>query len=369
MPQVTIKDVARHAGVSFQTVSLVINHPEKVAKRTREAVESSMRELAFVPSLAARSLRNIPSKSIACVFSTGAQPFDDRTPEVQETYQGFVLQTLAHVCDRHGYTLVHRQWRSDVPQSLAAVSNLVSESRVDGIIVLADRRDDPLVSILRARGSPFVVFGLDIPDVDYVTRADYSSLKTIVGFLQQTGCQRLAYLFGERKGYRSPASEARVQGFKDGLRDAGIDASDAILTPCDWTSESGYQETIKVLKGPKRPDAIVAANDRAAFGVLKALHDSGVSVPDEISVVGFDNFLQGRYAIPSLTSFTMPLHAMVELSFSILVQKVAQKNAMLPAIQRAFEGRLVLRDSTRRPNGPLTGDYLIEYSTAMRPEK
>ncbi|MGH1590445.1 LacI family DNA-binding transcriptional regulator [Methylobacterium phyllosphaerae] len=88
MGQTTIKDVARRAGVSFQTVSLVLNHPEKVARTTRETIETAMRDLDFVPSLAARSLRKKPSRSIACVFSLGAQAADAASGPLEETLQG-----------------------------------------------------------------------------------------------------------------------------------------------------------------------------------------------------------------------------------------------------------------------------------------
>ncbi|MGY2046606.1 LacI family DNA-binding transcriptional regulator [Methylobacterium sp. JK268] len=347
MGQVTIKDVAKRAGVSFQTVSLVLNHPEKVARTTRETIEATMRELDFVPSLAARSLRKKPSRSIACVFSAGAQPYDDVSGMMQETYQGLVLQTFAHVTDRHGYTLIHRRCRSGDTDGAGRVASLVSEARVDGIVLLADRRDDPLIGILQAKSVPFFVFGLDVPGTPYAMRAERDAVRAVVDHLLRTGCRSICFLKGEREGRRLPSVAERLRGYREALEAAGLRPSDDLVVPCDWTSASGYRVAEALLARPSRPDAIVAANDRVAYGVLKALHDHGVRVPDAISVVGFDDFVQSAYTVPSLTSVAVPTLEMVEFAFASVVAAIEGKAGPDGPAQRLFPTRLVLRDSTR----------------------
>jgi LacI family transcriptional regulator len=346
MGQMTIKDVARRAGVSFQTVSLVLNHPEKVARTTRATIEAAMRELDFVPSLAARSLRKKPSRSIACVFSVGAQPYDDVSGLMQETYQGLVLQTFAHVTDQHGYTLVHRRWRGDDPDGLSRIASLVSEARVDGIVVLADRRDDPLIALLQAKRFPFVVFGLDVPGTHFAMRAERDAVYEAVRHLIQAGSRSICFYKGERDGRLRTVAE-RYRGYQDALAEAGLDLREDLVVPCDWSSESGYRVTLDLLARRSRPDAIVAADDQVAFGVLKALHESGVRVPEAMRVVGFDNFVQGAYTVPSLTSVEVPTLDMVRFAFATLVEVIEGTRPPDDLAQRLFPTRLVVRDSTR----------------------
>ncbi|MCJ2073336.1 LacI family transcriptional regulator [Methylobacterium sp. J-030] len=339
MGQTTIKDVARRAGFSFQTVSLVLNHPEKVARTTRATIEAAMRDLEFVPSLAARALRKKPSRSIACVGCLGLETPDDEPDSMPEADPGLVLQAFAQVTDQHGYTLIHRRCRSDDPESRARIASLVSEARVDGLVVCAERRDDPLIALLQARRVPFVVFGLDVPGAHCAARADRDAVHEAVAYLARTGSRAIGFLGGER------AAE-RFRGYRDALAEAGLPLRADLVAACDWTPAGGYRATLALLDGPSRPDAIVAANDRVAFGVLKALHDRGVRAPGEIRVVGFDNVAQGAYAIPSLTSIAVPTLDMVRFAFATLVAVIEGTRAPDDLAQKRFPTRLVLREST-----------------------
>ncbi|WP_457108671.1 LacI family DNA-binding transcriptional regulator [Methylobacterium sp. P5_C11] len=351
MGQTTIKDVARRAGVSFQTVSLVLNHPEKVARTTRETIETAMRDLDFVPSLAARSLRKKPSRSIACVFSIGTQPADAASGLMEETQQGIVLQTFAHVADQHGYTLVHRCRRGDDPDGLSRIAGLVSEARVDGMVVFVDRRDDPLIALLQAKRFPFVVFGLDVPGTHFAMRAEREAVRDAVRHLVRAGSRSICLFTGERDGQRPRAVTERFRGYQDALAEAGLPLREDLVVPCDRTSEGGHRATLALLERSEtraggRPDAIVAANDRVAFGVLKALHGRGVRVPEDIRVVGFDNFTQGAYTVPSLTSVDGPTLDMVRFAFATLVELIEGTRAPDNLAQRLFPTRLVVREST-----------------------
>ncbi|MGH1573548.1 LacI family DNA-binding transcriptional regulator [Methylobacterium sp. P31] len=300
-----------------------------------------------MPSLAARALRKKPSRSIACVFSVGAQPYDDVSGLVQETYQGLVLQTFAHVTDQHGYTLVHRRWRGDDPDGLSRIASLVSEARVDGLVVFADRRDDPLIGLLQAKRFPFVVFGLDVPGTHFVMRAERDAVYEAVRHLIQAGSRSICFYKGERDGRRLRTVTERFRGYRDALAEAGLEVREDLVVACDWSSESGYRVTLDLLARASRPDAIVAADDRVAFGVLKALHESGVRVPEAMRVVGFDNFVQGTYTVPSLTSVEVPTLDMVRFAFATLVEVIEGTRAPGDLAQKLFPTRLVVRESTR----------------------
>lgn len=352
MGQTTIKDVARRAGVSFQTVSLVLNHPQKVARTTRETIETAMRDLDFVPSLAARSLRKKPSRSIACVFPLAPEPAADAFRAHAEAEHGHVLQTFGTVTDEQGYTLVHRCRRGDDPDGLSRIASLVSEARVDGLAVFAEGRDDPLIGLLQAKRCPFVVFGLDVPGTHFAARAERDAVHGAVRHLIAAGSRSICLLAGD--GRCPPAVTERFRGYRDALSEAGLPLRDDLVVPCDGTSAGGYRAARALLERPEigagsRPDAVVAASDRAAFGVLKALHEGGVRVPAEIRVVGFGNLTQAAYAVPSLTSVDVPTLDMVRFAFATLVELIEGTRAPDDLAQKLFPTRLVVRESSGAP--------------------
>ncbi|MBP2493861.1 DNA-binding LacI/PurR family transcriptional regulator [Methylobacterium sp. PvP062] len=346
MGQTTIKDVARRAGVSFQTVSLVLNHPQKVARTTRETIETAMRDLDFVPSLAARSLRKKPSRSIACVFAPAPEPAADGSRPGEETDHGRVLQTFGTVTDQQGYTLVHRCRRGDDPDGPGRIASLVSEARVDGLVVFAEGRDDPLIGLLQAKRCPFVVFGLDVPGTHYAARAERDAIHGAVRHLIAAGSRSICLLTGDAR--RPAADTERFRGYRDALAEAGLPLRDALVVPCDGTAAGGYQAARALLEtGPgARPDAVVAASDGVALGALRALHEAGVRVPAEIRVVGFDNLAQGAYAVPSLTSVDVPVLDMVRFAFATLVELIEGTRAPDDLAQKLFPTRLVVRESS-----------------------
>lgn len=346
MGQTTIKDVARRAGVSFQTVSLVLNHPQKVARTTRETIETAMRDLDFVPSLAARSLRKKPSRSIACVFAPAPEPAADGGRLGETADHGHVLRTFATVTDRQGYTLVHRCRRADDPDGPGRIAGLVSEARVDGLVVFAEDRDDPLIGLLQAKRCPFVVFGLEVPSTHYVALAERDAVHGAVRHLIAAGSRSICLLAGDAR--RPAAATERFRGYRDALAEAGLPLRDALVVSCDGTAAGGYRATRALLEaGPgARPDAVVAASDRVAFGVLRALHEGGVRVPAEIRVVGFDNLSQGAYAVPSLTSVDVPVLDMVRSAFATLVELIEGTRPPDNLAQTLFPARLVVRESS-----------------------
>lgn len=346
MGQTTIKDVARRAGVSFQTVSLVLNHPQKVARTTRETIETAMRDLDFVPSLAARSLRKKPSRSIACVFAPAPEPAADGSRPGEETDHGRVLQTFGTVTDQQGYTLVHRCRRGDDPDGPGRIASLVSEARVDGLVVFAEGRDDPLIGLLQAKRCPFVVFGLDVPGTHYAARAERDAIHGAVRHLIAAGSRSICLLTGDAR--RPAADTERFRGYRDALAEAGLPLRDALVVPCDGTAAGGYRAARALLETAPgaRPDAVVAASDGVALGVLRALHEGGVRVPAEIRVVGFDNLAQGAYAVPSLTSVDVPVLDMVRFAFATLVELIEGTRAPDDLAQKLFPTRLVVRESS-----------------------
>ncbi|MBP1313761.1 LacI family DNA-binding transcriptional regulator [Herbaspirillum huttiense F1] len=366
MSRLTIKDVAKAAGVSFQTVSLVLNHPEKVAPRTRELVQAAIDSLNFIPNVAARSLRNISTRTLACVMFNGSS-YDERSERTQDTHYHNVVQTLTRAADRAGYTLLQRNLMREDEASLVYVRDLFLAGRIDGMIAMVNRAGNPVVNELHRLGYPCVVYGMADPACHHVVQSDRQAGLAVVEHLYRTGCRRIALVTGPHKDHEQgksredgvpTSSEARYFGYLDGLEKCGLTPRPEWIVTGDWSLESGYRAAAQLCHQSERPDAIFLGNDRMALGALKALYDLGVKVPQEISVVGFDNMRYADFSIPSLTSVDAPMLEMCEFAVKLLLERIElrqeQRNqsgdaaaAQAALVQKMFSTHLVIRDSTR----------------------
>ncbi len=354
MSRLTIKDVAKAAGVSFQTVSLVLNHPQKVAPKTRELVQAAIDSLNFIPNMAARSLRNISTKTLACVMFNGSS-YDERSERTQDTHYQNVVQTLTRAADRVGYTLLQRNLMPDDEASLVYVRDLFVAGRIDGLIAMVNKVDHPVLAELHRLGFPCVVYGMADPAFHHVVQSDRQAALAVVEHLVKTGCRKIALVTGPQKdhtpdkpreGAVPTSSEARYFGYLDGMEKFGLVPRPEWIVTGDWSLESGYRAAAQLCNLAERPDAIFLGNDRMALGALKALHDLGVKVPHDISVVGFDNMRYDDFSIPSLTSVDVPMLDMSDSAVRLLLDCIEHRGPR-PLVQQVFPTHLVIRDSTR----------------------
>lgn len=357
MTRLTIKDVAKLAGVSFQTVSLVLNHPEKVAPKTRELVQSAIDTLNFIPNVAARSLRNISTKTLACVMFNGAS-YDNRSERTQDTHGNSVVQTLTRAADRAGYTLLQRNWMGDDAASLAYARDLFLAGRIDGMIAMVTTAGHSVLTELQRMGFPCVIYGMADPQFNHVVQSDREAALAVVEHLVQGGCRHIAFVTGARKEHApvirreqavTTGSEARYIGYLDGMDKYGLPVRQDWIVPGDWSLDSGYRAAAQLCGTADRPDAIILSNDRMALGALKALHDLGLHVPNDVSVVGFDNMRYDDFSIPSLTSVDVPMFEMSECTVRILLDCI-EKRGSSDLVQCVFPTSLVVRGSTRAVN-------------------
>ncbi|MGT2481638.1 LacI family DNA-binding transcriptional regulator [Methylobacterium oryzae CBMB20] len=368
MGQTTIKDVARRAGVSFQTVSLVLNHPREgrpdhardhrdgharpglraQPRRPVPAQEAQSQHRLRVRSGAGARRRRVPARTRRPSTATSCRP-SAPSPTSRATPWSTAAAAAAD------------------PDGLSRIASLVSEARVDGLAVFAEGRDDPLIGLLQAKRCPFVVFGLDVPGTHFAARAERDAVRGAVRHLIAAGSRSICLLAGD--GRCPPAVTERFRGYREALAEAGLPLRDDLVVPCDGTSAGGYRAARALLERPEigagsRPDAVVAASDRAAFGVLKALHEGGVRVPAEIRVVGFGNLTQAAYAVPSLTSVDVPTLDMVRFAFATLVELIEGTRAPDDLAQKLFPTRLVVRESSAAAAalaGPAAGSRFGSY--------
>ncbi len=348
----TIKDVAAHSGVSFQTVSLVINHPERVHDRTRAKVIDTMRMLQYVPNLAARGLNKIPSKTIACIILSAAnRPHEEGRLMFQTTWQMEVLAAFGGVADRHGYALMQKN--TSVDDHEGVISRMYQEGRVDGVIVLPVILQDQFLLNLQRQGVPLVVFGSVHPQLNYISQDDRQAAWEMVAYMVERGCRRIGFIRGDSDTDRFSIGHERYLGYLEATRHFGLSVADHWIGRGDMSMGSGFRAIHTLLEGFSSaqaegyPDALLVANDRMAIGGLRACHDLRIRVPEDVSVAGFDNAEYGRYTLPGLTSVSGPTLDMAGRAFEVLVELTESRQMPEKLVQETFASRLVIRESVR----------------------
>jgi LacI family transcriptional regulator len=344
--RVTIRDVGKKAGVSFQTVSLVLNHPERVAEDTRARVKLAIDALGFVPSMAARSLRSLRARTLACIFFGPRASYDNRTFRIQDTYLNNVVQMLTRVADAAGYALLQRNLPDADADALAEIHDLFAAGRIDGMVAVVGKGSHPVLPELERQGFPFVVFGTTHPSYPFVAQANEEATARIVDHLHAGGCRRIAFIAGARDGHVHDDVDDRHRGYVRAMKKHRLTVDKRWLSAGDWSLASGHRIVHELCKNASgRPDALIFASDRMALGALKGLYELRIRVPDEVAVVGFDNMQYDDFSIPSLTSIHSPLHEMADATVKFLLARIEGK-ARLAQCQQVFEAPLVVRDST-----------------------
>lgn len=324
----SMADVARRAGVSIQTVSRVLNEPELVRESTREAVTAAIADLGYMRNRAARALKTTRSSLIG-VLTDGTGlfgPIETTTAiEAAAREAGYaVLLTTARPGDEG-----------------RAVGAELHGSGADGIVVIAGH--DAMLPAVEAvaRTTPVLAVTAepsDLPGVRTVGVDQRAGARQVVEHLRERGRGRIAHLAGPEDW---ADARARRDGVLEALEATGIDGE--VLAGGDWTPASGAAMTERLLAAG-RPDAIFAANDLMAMGVLHTLARHGLRVPEDVAVVGFDDVIGAGYLRPGLTTVAQPFSG---LGHEALTQLVAAVEGGAPAeVPQALAPTLVVRGST-----------------------
>jgi len=299
MAKPTINDVARLAGVSKKTVSRVINRSPLLNEETRDRVEAVIRETGYVPNPQARALALRRNFLIGLVHDNpSAQTVLNVQQGILGALRGTEFEMVVRPVDRGSATM------------LADVRDFVSRQRPFGVILLPPiSENDQLAELCRELGCRYVRMGsaqLDEP-ANMVASNDRQAVTEATRYLISQGHRRIGLITGPH-GFRS--ARERQQGFEDALSEAGIKLPRSLIADGNYTFESGIAATQSLLDVSPRPTAIFASNDDMAAGVLLAARQRGLGVPDQLSIVGFDDQpLAGRVG-PPLTTVHWPMKAM-----------------------------------------------------------
>lgn len=334
----SIKDVARLAGVSYTTVSHVINGTRKVSDAARERVLQAVAECGYVPSDAARSLRGAPSRVLGILL-----------PDVSDPFCAEITLGAERAAAQAGYSVVLANIHPQRLTPAQSVNSLLSR-RIDGLLVVAGLFDHAallqrLNQDLQRRHPPMVFIDHDPAPLlaDALSADDAAVARRAVGHLLALGHRRIACISGPPG---MPVSEARVRGWQQTLTEAGIAPQPHWLVQGDFGVASGFQAAQQLLNQPgPRPTAIFACNDLMAMGVLRAAARLGVDVPGQCSVIGIDGIVLGEYAHPALSTVGQSLAEVGAQAVQALLQRI-NTGGKAPAQRMARAPTLVLREST-----------------------
>jgi LacI family transcriptional regulator len=332
----TIRDVARESGVSVATVSYVINDgPRPVREATRQQVLAAMQRLKYHPNAVARAL------TLGRVHTLGVLFGHVEPALVTNEYVAGVLAGVMSEAAERGYnvTLFTRRWLD-----AATSAPLFNDGRTDGVLLIAPLRGMDVVEGLSRLQLPLVVVSAAVASphrVPYVDVDNEKGAELAVQHLLARGHTRVAHLMGDEA---QPSVSRRREAFVRALQRAGIDVPPAYLVPGRYNAAAGYEGGLRLLALPEPPTAIFAGNDALALGAIAAARERGVAVPEQLSVVGFDDIPASRLVTPPLTTVRQPLAAIGALATRLLVAQIEREP--IARLAHLKEPELVIRGST-----------------------
>jgi LacI family transcriptional regulator len=328
---VTLGMVAEAAGVSPSTVSRILNGTAVVSDDKRAAVDEAIARLGFVPNLAARTLAGGRSYSIGVV-----------TQAIDSPFYGGAHRGIEDQLSPAGYSplFVSGHWNAKLE---AECIETLRSRRVDGLIVLTGRLGDAVLA-RAAQSLPIVATGrkLEAPGLCSLSFDDFEGARLAMHHLLTLGHRRIAFINGD---LRHPDARERQRGYRAALQAAGVGVDAALQLPGSFTEESGRMAVERLLDSRAPFSAIFAANDQMAFGAALALYRRGLRVPDDVSLVGFDDVGTASYTIPPLTTVHHPVNELGQLAAAAMLQLLAGEtpDPDLPP------PRVMVRESTAPP--------------------
>jgi DNA-binding LacI/PurR family transcriptional regulator len=331
---VTIKDVAKAAGVSPMTVSNVINDHPNVRRPTREKVLEAMARLGYRVNVAARNLSKGRTGTIGLAV-----------PEVKSPYYGLLAASIIAAAERHNLRVSIEQTGASRQNELEAVS--LSRNRLyDGLILTAAGMGQADVERLKV-DHPVVILGDRVigGPVDHVAMPNFEASRAATRHLIERGCRRIAFLCGAVE--EVDTSSLRLTGYRQALEDAGLPSDPALIQQVDITGmREGAQHAREMGESGLEFDAVFCVNDSLALGVLRGLADAGIRVPDEVKVIGFDNIEESEFLVPSLSTVDPDHDGMAERAVELLIRRIEQTAPATGHEESVGDFSVVIREST-----------------------
>jgi LacI family transcriptional regulator len=327
----TIREVAESAGVSYATVSHVINNTRLVSQETRARVLAAMDALNYRPNALARSLRQGRTNTLGLVLPDSANPFFAE-----------ISRSIEDEAFKKGYSVFLCNTELDTERELFYV-DVLSNKQVDGIIFVAAGDQADSLDFLVRRNMPVVMIDRDVPnvEVDAVLTDNKLGGYLATRHLLELGHRRIACIAGPSS--ITPSAE-RIIGYRKALEEAGISYEESLIIRGEYHAQSGMEITHSILSMDPRPTAIFCLNDLMALGALRAAAEAGCSVPQDLAVVGYDDLELAHFTNPPLTTIAQPKKEVGAQAIRLLVDRISRKSR--PPSRLVLPPELIVRRST-----------------------
>jgi LacI family transcriptional regulator len=307
----TIHDVAKRAGVAPITVSRVLNHSGYASQDTRERVEAAIAELEYVPNRLARSLRSKRTNTLALILTDITNPFFTT-----------VARGVEDTASDAGFTVVFCNTDESETEEQKYLQ-VVLQQQVDGILLVPASSTPESVDMIQKQGTPVVVLDRKMPpdtEVDVVRCENVEGAYQLVKLLIGLGHRQIAVVSGPKI---VSTAEDRVVGYQQAMTEAGLDAETNLIHYGAFTQASGYEMANRILVLQPQPTAIFAANNLIGIGVLKALQDAGLRVPEDVAMVSYDDLPANLVTFPFFTVAVQPAYEMACKATQLLLARLS----------------------------------------------
>ncbi|MEP5761840.1 MAG: LacI family DNA-binding transcriptional regulator [Litoreibacter sp.] len=311
----TLDDVAHAAGVSTATVSRCLNEQQKVAQTTREKVMRAVNELGYTPNFNARAMAARRTHTIGAII-----------PTMENAIFARGLQAFQETLNDKGYTLLVSSTGYDPDREAEQVKNLVARG-ADGLLLIGYERTKSTYSFLKSRQIPYMLawahrFGDQHPAIGFDNR---DAMVNLTQAVLQHGHRDIGIISGVRAG--NDRATDRVAGIRMALREANIDPDRSPLIETPYSIDNGAEAFADLMQRPIKPTAVMCINDVLAAGALQRARDLGVSVPNDVSITGFDDIELASLISPKLTTVHVPHRHMGSLAAQVLISLVEKQEA------------------------------------------
>ena len=333
----TITEIANQLGISPSTVSRALNNHPAISKKTKKAVVKLAKKLNYQPNLLALNLLRKKTNTIGVIV-----------PEITSYFFSSVINGIQDLVNPMGVNMIIGQSNESYEEEKSIVQTFAS-IRVDGFLISPSSQTKKCdhLRMLTENNIPLVIFDRDCEgvNVDKVFVDEYKGAFQAVEYLIQSGCRRIAHIAGQQS---LSTARHRLKAYKDALTKNNIPVlNEYIVESYGFTPEHGIDPTKKLLSLSNPPDAIFTINDGVAIGAMYVIKDAGIKIPEEISVIGFDDDPHSSYFKPSLSTVWQPTYEMGMLSARILMKRISTANDLSKIREESLFPELVVRGSSK----------------------
>lgn len=336
---VTIKDVAKKAGVATSTVSRTLQDSPSISVKTKQRVRQVMDEIGYRPNLTARGLVNRTTRTIGVILPVS------QGEAFQNTFFLSMIRGISKACNEKRYMVSIASGTTEA-ELLESIQTMSQGGRVDGFIVLYSKKDDPVIEYLHQEKVPFAMIGKPYKyenEMLYVDNDNVIAGKDAANYLLQLGHQKIVFIGEDTK---QMVIRERLKGYSEALEDVGIAVKPEWILDVTLP-EAAYREKMQQLFGSKNfPTGIVASDDLIAVNMIYLLSDFGLKIPTDVSIIGFNNSIFSEKSQPELTSIDLHTDSLTSQTVYQLIELIENKQPL--AVKMILPHQIVERQSCKK---------------------